>query len=110
MTTPVRYDNIHLHGKVGQLATSQMRAWLDTRAIQFTDLQYEDDTENLAAVSTWFRDENEDPIVFAESPLIIYDIVVWEADDGSDAYRKTGYAVQTSDLPSDFIELAIKVS
>ena len=76
MTTPVRYDNIHLHGKVGQLATSQMRAWLDTRAIQFTDLQYEDATESLAALSTWFRDENEEPVVFSETPLIVYDIVI----------------------------------
>lgn len=110
MTTPVRYDNIHLYGKVGQLATSQMRAWLDTRAIQFTDLQYEDPTECLAALSTWFGGEDEETVTFSETPLIIYDIVIWEADDGSDAYRKQNYAVQTSDLPNDFIELAVKVS
>ena len=109
MTTPVRYDNINLHGKIGQLATSQLRAWLDTRAILFQDLQYQEDAENLAALSTWFDDENEEPIVFTASPVIIYDIVIWEAEDGSDAYRKTGYAIQSSDLPSNFVELAVKV-
>ena len=62
------------------------------------------------ALSTWFDDENEEPIVFTASPVIIYDIVIWEAEDGSDAYRKTGYAIQSSDLPSNFVELAVKVS
>lgn len=110
MTTPVRYDNINLHGKIGQLATSQLRAWLDTRAILFKDLQYGDDADNLAALSTWFYGDDEEPIVFSASPVITYDIVIWETEDGSDSYRKTGYAVQSSDLPSNFVELAAKVS
>lgn len=109
MTTPIRYDKIYLYGRFGQAETREMRIWLDAHGILYRDMQYEDDTENLAALSTWFHDENDEQITFPQSPVVIWDSIIWEADDGSDSYEKRMYATQTSEFPSDFLELAVKV-
>lgn len=106
----VRYENIHLHAKIGQAASAQFRQWLDQNGIAYTNLDYTDPLDDLRAISTWYRDDNDDPIIFTNSPVLTYDRVVWEADDGSDKYIKSWYAVQSSDLPSDFTTLAEQVS
>ena len=49
-------------------------------------------------------------LLFTNSPVLTYDRVVWEADDGTDKYIKPWYATQSSDLPSDFTTLAEQVS
>ena len=38
----VRYENIHLHAKVGQAASAQFRQWLDQNNIAYTNLDYAD--------------------------------------------------------------------
>mgnify|MGYP007077402080 FL=1 len=106
----VRYENIHLHAKVGQAASAQFRQWLDQNGIAYTNLDYADPLEDLRALSTWYVDDNQHPIIFTNSPVLTYDRVVWEADDGTDKYVKPWYAVQSSDLPSDFTTLAEQVS
>lgn len=106
----IRYENIHLHAKVGQAASAQFRQWLDQNGIAYTNLDYADPLDDLRALSTWYRDDNDDPIIFTNSPVLTYDRVIWEADDGSDKYTKGWYAVQSSDLPSDFTTLAEQVS
>ena len=52
-----------------------------------------------SALSTWYNDDNGDPIIFTNSPVLTYDRVVWESD-GTDKYIKPWYAAQSSDLPS----------
>tara|TARA_A100001035_G_scaffold246578_2_gene215605 strand:+ start:145 stop:471 length:327 start_codon:yes stop_codon:yes gene_type:complete len=106
----VRYENIHLHAKVGQAASAQFRQWLDQNGIAYINLDYADPLDDLRALSTWYRDDNDDPIIFTNSPVLTYDRVVWEADDGSDKYVKSWYATESSDLPSDFTTLAEQVS
>lgn len=106
----VRYENIHLHAKVGQAASAEFRQWLDQNGVAYTNLDYSDPIDDLRAVSTWFHDDDGNPVIFTNSPVLTYDRVVWEADDGSDKYVKSWYAVQSSDLPSDFTTLAEQVS
>lgn len=106
----VRYENIHLHAKVGQAASAEFRQWLDQNGIAYTNLDYTDPIDDLRAVSTWFRDDDGNPVIFTNSPVLTYDRVVWEADDGSDKYVKGSYATQSSDLPSDFTTLAEQVN
>lgn len=106
----IRYENIHLHAKVGQAASAEFRQWLDQNGIAYTNLDYADPIDDLRAVSTWFLDENDSPVIFTNSPVLTYDRVIWEADDGSDKYVKSWYATQSSDLPSDFTTLAEQVS
>lgn len=106
----VRYENIHLHAKVGQAASAEFRQWLDQNGIAYTNLDYADPIDDLRALSTWFLDENDSPVIFTNSPVLTYDRVIWEADDGSDKYVKSWYATQSSDLSSDFTTLAEQVS
>ena len=106
----VRYENIHLHAKVGQASSAQFRQWLDQNGIAYINLDYLDPLDDLRALSTWFQDEDGNNIIFTNSPVLTYDRVIWEADDGSDKYVKASYATQSSDLPSDFTTLAEQVS
>lgn len=106
----VRYDNIYLHAKRGQAASANFRQWLDSNGIAFANLDYDDPSDDLAAISTWFDDPDGQRVIFTEAPVLTYDQVVWESDDGTDAYRKTKYAVTTADLPDDFAQLALQVS
>ena len=75
-----------------------------------SDYSPEDIDDALYPLSTWFEDDNQNKIVFGSAPVLVFDQVLWEAEDGSDAYRKRKYATQTSDLPEDFVKLAEKVS
>lgn len=106
----IRYDEIHLYAKPGQAASATVRQWLDTEGIAYTNLDYADPTETLAALSTWFQDDEGNAITFTDTPVLIYDQVLWESSDGTDAYRKRHYVTDTSDLPSDFTTLAEQVS
>ena len=45
----VRYENIHLHAKVGQAASAQFRQWLDQNNIAYTNLDYADPLDDLRA-------------------------------------------------------------
>ena len=74
-------------------------------------MSFEDDLMFLYVyVYLRFEDDNQNQIVFGSAPVLVFDQVLWEAEDGSDAYRKRKYATQTSDLPEDFVKLAEKVS
>ena len=106
----IRYDEVHLYAKPGQAACATIRQWLDSNKVAYTNLDYQDPTETLAALSTWFQDEEGNNIIFADTPVLIYDRVMWEADDGSDRYAHRQYATDVKDLPDDFVTLALKVS
>ena len=54
LNVTIRYDEIHLYAKPGQAASATVRQWLDTEGIAYTNLDYPDPTETLAALSTWF--------------------------------------------------------
>jgi hypothetical protein len=105
----IRYDDIHLYAKPGQAASATIRQWLDANGIAYTNLDYTDPTESLAALSTWFWD-GEEQVTFEDTPVLVFSKVLWEADDGSDSYRKTCFAVAVADLPDDFVTLATQVS
>lgn len=106
----IRYDQIFLYAKPAQATSAAIRRWLDAEGIAYTNLDFPDPTETLAALSTWFHDEDDNPIVFTDTPVLIYDQVLWESEDKSDSYRKRKYVTNTSDLPSDFATLAEQVS
>ena len=46
----VRYDEINLYAKPGQAACATIRQWLDSKGIAYTNLDYQDPTETLAAL------------------------------------------------------------
>lgn len=106
----IRYDDIHLYARRAQAASATIRQWLDAAGIAYINLDYEDPTETLSALSTWFLDEDENPIVFDDCPVLVYEEVIWESDDGTDAYRKRRYVTDVADLPDDFLTLAEQVS
>lgn len=106
----VRYDEIHLYAKPGQAASATIRKWLDAKGVAYTNLDYTDPTETLAALSTWFEDEEGNNIVFSDTPVLVYDRVLWEADDKSDRYAHRHYVTDVKKLPDDFAKLAQQVS
>jgi len=108
----LRYDKINITVERGQAASNNMITWLTSKDIAITILTYssEDINDALHPLSTWFEDDQGNKIIFETAPVLIFDQVLWEAEDGSDAYRKRKYVTQTSDLPEDFLTLAEKVS
>jgi len=55
-------------------------------------------------------DDSENKIIFDAAPVLVFDQVLWEAEDGSDAYRKRMYVTDVDDLPEDFLTFVEKVS
>tara|TARA_A200000159_G_scaffold40504_1_gene37114 strand:- start:6158 stop:6490 length:333 start_codon:yes stop_codon:yes gene_type:complete len=108
----IRYDDITITVERGQAASNNMITWLTNNNIATTILTYssEDVRDALHPLSTWFEDDQQNKIIFETAPVLTFDEVVWESEDGSDAYRKRKYATQTSDLPENFLTLAEKVS
>jgi arsenate reductase-like glutaredoxin family protein len=106
----VRYDEVHLYATPGQAACATMRQWLDSNGVAFTNLDYQDPTETLAALSTWFQDEEGNDINLTDTPVLVYDRVMWEADDKSDRYAHRQHVTDVSNLPDDFLTLVDKVS
>ncbi len=108
----IRYDEITVTVERGQAASNDMITWLTNNNIAVSILSYSSEGigDALAPLSTWFEDDSFNKIVFTSAPVLTFDEVLWEASDGSDAYRKRKYATQTSDLPEDFVKLAEKVS
>jgi len=106
----VRYDQVHLYAKPGQAACATIRQWLDANGITYVNLDYPDPAETLAALSTWFEDGEGNKIIFDDTPVIIYDRLMWESDDGTDRYAHRQYATSVADLPDDFTTLAEQVS
>jgi len=106
----IRYDEVHLYAKIGQAACATIRQWLDSNGIAYTNLDYQDPTDTLAALSTWFQDEEGNDIIFTDTPVLVYDRLLWEADDKSDRYYHRQYVTDVNDLPDDFVTLALKVS
>jgi len=97
------YRKITLHAKRNHEESASFEHWLNEKLVAFNLLDYDDPTECLAAISTWFRDAEDNQIVFSNAPVLTYDEVIWEAEDKSDAYIKTRYAISPNDLPADFI-------
>lgn len=108
----IRYDEIYVTVQRGHAASNDMIGWLASNNINVTVLMYssEDIDDALYPLSTWFEDDNQNKIVFGSAPVLTFDEVLWESEDGSDAYRKRKYVTQTSDLPENFLTLAEKVS
>lgn len=108
----IRYDEIYITVQRGHAASNDMIGWLTSNNIAVSVLTYAPEAINdaLHPLSTWFEDDLGNKIVFETAPVLVFDEVLWEAPDGSDAYRKRQYATQTSDLPENFVTLAEKVS
>lgn len=99
----IAYRKITLHTKREQPESAAFEHWLNDKLIAFSLLNYDDPTECLAALSTWFVDDQGKLITLAEAPVLTYEEVIWEAEDKSDAYVKTRYALSPNDLPTDFL-------
>ena len=108
----IRYDNLHVTVERGQAASTEMLSWLTSRNINTVILTYtpEDIADALYPLSTWFVDDSENKIIFDAAPVLVFDQVLWEAEDGSDAYRKRMYVTDVDDLPEDFLTFVEKVS
>ena len=108
----IRYDEIHLTMQRGHAASNDMLSWLTSNNIDVNVLTYSPEAINdaLHPLSTWFEDDQQNKIIFETAPVLTFDEVLWESEDGSDAYRKRKYATQISDLPENFLTLAEKVS
>lgn len=101
----IRYENIHLHAQVGHGPSDDFRQWLEDNNVSFTYLGYEDPKDDLHAISTWFEGEPD----FTSSPVLTFDQLMWEAEDGTDRYVRNKFAKSYSELPSDFLDLAQRV-
>ena len=112
MATPIRYDDLYMHGKKNQTLTVNVKKFLFDNNIAFNDLVYTDDNkaETIAALSTWFEDTAGNKIIFSDLPILTYDEIYWESEDKALKYAVRKYALQVSDLPSDFTTLAVKNS
>lgn len=108
----IRYDEIYITVQRGHAASNDMIGWLTSNNIAVSVLTYGPEAINdaLHPLSTWFEDDLGNKIIFETAPVLVFDEVLWEAPDGSDAYRKRKYATQISDLPEDFVKLSEKVS
>jgi hypothetical protein len=89
-----------------------MLSWLTSRSISTVILTYtsEDIADALYPLSTWFEDDSGNKVIFHAAPVLIFDQVLWEAEDGSDAYRKRMSVTNVDDLPEDFLTFVEKVS
>jgi hypothetical protein len=102
----IAYRKINLHTKREQPESNAFEQWLNANLVAFNLLDYENPSECLIALSTWFYDDEGNRVIFDRAPVLTYDEVIWEAPDKSDAYIKVRYAVSPSDLPADFPQLS----
>lgn len=109
MASPIKYDSVHLYAKRMHPESSRVRAFLNKNGVKFADLQYSPELEVveacLAPLNTWF-----DGVVFEDLPILVFDAVFWEAEDGPESYRVRQYAIAVSELPDNFLELVEKTS
>lgn len=112
MTTPIKYDNLFFHSQFGHRASADFKKYLTDNSIAYRDLEFPTDniSDCLAALSTWFDDGNGGKIQFTEMPVFTYDEIYWESDDKSVVASQRKYAVNSSDLPNDFLAKAVKIS
>jgi hypothetical protein len=113
MPAPViKYDLIHLHSRNASIDSDTVRKYLTDNKIAFIELKYpvEQMEAALTPLSTWFEDGNGGRVQFTDFPIIIYDAVLWEAEDNSDRYAKRSYSKTIAGLPADFISKADKSS
>lgn len=108
MTQPIAYTNIVLHCKKKCPSARLIRRWLEDNDVEFVDLEFEDPTEDLKAITTWFQTPDGAAPYFGDMPVLTYNAVLWRAPDGSDQYEKVKYAVSSGGLPHDFAEKANK--
>lgn len=92
------------------MASRDFRLWLDQNNVDYRTLDYDDPSESLAALSTWGFGDADETTEFTDTPVLIFDKVLWENDDGTDSYTKKLYARSSSDLPSDFLTLVETIS
>jgi len=104
MTKPIAYDNIVLHCEKGDKSAQNLRRILEDMDVPFTNLEHVDATQDLEAISTWFKDKDGKEIIFRKTPVVTYEIVLWEDDD--DKYVKQNFALSPEGFPSDFASLA----
>ncbi len=110
MAAPIKYTDIYLYSTTN-IKSTEVRMHLDASFIKYINLQYvgEDYIRNaLEPLSTWFRRNNE-PIIFTELPIIIFDKVYWISDDGEEVFKKRDFAFGIDDLPVDFISKSDKL-
>lgn len=118
MATPIRYDTLYMHGKLRHIPSIEFRANLLSHKVDFADLVFEDPTDCLVSLSTWFltpeckADPSLPPekVQFSELPILTYDTVYWESDNKEHKYSVRNYALKPEDLPSDFFDLVIKIT
>lgn len=110
MANTLKYAQITLHGKRNHEPTQNFAEWLRSVGVLFQLLDHEDPTENIAAVRTWFRDDEGNDATF-NVPVLTFNRVLWEDPQGDeDPYTQTLFATGYADLPADFVQKAEKVA
>lgn len=114
MASPIKYSDIYLYSTINA-DSAKYRSYLDSNLINYVNLNYADEegkTATLAALSTWF-DDLENPgqkIQFTQYPILVFESVYWESEDGKEKHQKRTFAVKADDLPSDFLDKATKLT
>jgi len=114
MASPIKYSDIYLYSTVNA-DSAKFRSYLDSNLINYVNLNYSDEegkSATLAALSTWFDnpDNIAEKIKFTQLPILIFEAVYWESDDGKEKHQKRTFAVKADDLPSDFLDKALKLT
>lgn len=115
MAQPIRYTDIYLYS-TNNAASVEMRRFLDEHMIDYQNLNYVDadgKQATLSALSTWFDDKEKNDgskVEFTQFPILVFEQLFWESDDKSERLQKRYFAKSKEEIPSDFIQKAIKLS
>lgn len=106
MADTIAYKTIALHSKRGDPNADAFRVALAN--VPYSDLSYDDPTENNTAVATWFTNDIGVAPNFGDGPILTYSQVLWVDPANPDhAYAKTKYCLRPEDLPLDFLIKAV---
>lgn len=106
----LRYEALHFYAERKQIDSAKFRAMLDGNLIDYQLLDYDAEAVSgcLEALNTWVFANNNTPN-FTKMPILIYNEVLWESPDKAEKFAKTYCAMSVDDLPTDFVEKAVKL-
>lgn len=103
MAQAIAYKDVALHCRRNDAQARLIRRALEDMEAKFIVLEFDDPTEDLKAVTTWFDGEPN----FADMPVLTYREVFWQdPDDPTHDYGRTCFALTPGDLPEDFAVLS----
>lgn len=106
MADPIAYKLITLHSKKGDPAAEAFR--LALAGAPYSDLAYDDPTENNMAVATWFKNDLGIAPEFGDGPILTYTEIIWIDEKNPDnTYFKVKYLLNSQEIPSDMVSKGV---